>query len=604
MNNKRNLLYLVMVCLLSILIACEPQRDVLEGMALIPAGEFRMGSIGAEADGDEQPLHRVYVDAFYIDKYEITVGEYKQFIKKTGHDAPDWDAIAKYSPTDEHPIANVTWYDAVAYAEWAGKRLPTEAEWEKAARGGLVGKKYSWGDTTPNGTQANLNGTEDGYEFTAPVGSFPANGYGLHDMAGNVQEWCLDAYQVTFYENSPKDNPIAGEVYMTDGTLSANIMISRVLRGGSYLNMSNKSGRVAGRSGSEFAAIGTNLTGFRCVKPINLDEEKVEPDTVKFVSVNPPSGITIQSDAILSITFDGPPGEIKANRGRITSSANNTVTITGPFRSKDLILKIDWMTGTHTLTYTVKIPEGAIAELQPEDMVLIPAGEFQMGSKDAEADNSEQPMHPVYVDAFYIDKHEVTIGQYRRFIRETGHHPLDWDNVFTYSPTDDHPVVGVSWHDAMAYAAWIGKRLPTEAEWEKATRGGNLISKKYVWGNTAPDAEKCNFGGSADGYEYAAPVGSFPANGYGLHDMAGNVWEWCLDEFQSNAYSNPPRKNPVVGESITYLISNSMDIKTERVLRGGSWFSTSHDVQVATRFKGSPSFRGSFVGFRCVKDVE
>ena len=338
-----------MVCLLSILIACEPQRDVLEGMALIPAGEFRMGSIGAEADGDEQPLHRVYVDAFYIDKYEITVGEYKQFIKKTGHDAPDWDAIAKYSPTDEHPITNVTWYDAVAYAEWAGKRLPTEAEWEKAARGGLVGKKYSWGDTTPNGTQANLNGTEDGYEFTAPVGSFPANGYGLHDMAGNVQEWCLDAYQVTFYENSPKDNPIAGEVYMTDGTLSANIMISRVLRGGSYLNMSNKSGRVAGRSGSEFAAIGTNLTGFRCVKPINLDEEKVEPDTVKFVSVNPPSGITIQSDAILSITFDGPPGEIKANRGRITSSANNTVTITGPFRSKDLILKIDWMTGTHNI---------------------------------------------------------------------------------------------------------------------------------------------------------------------------------------------------------------------------------------------------------------
>jgi formylglycine-generating enzyme required for sulfatase activity len=606
MKHWFSLLYLAIVCLIVLLNSCEPSRDVLEGMVLIPAGEFRMGSIDTEADGDEQPLHRVYVDAFYIDKHEVTVGEYKRFVKKTGYSDPDWKGVAKYSPTDEHPMVSVSWYDAVAYAQWAGKRLPTEAEWEKAARGGLVGKKYSWGETEPNGTQANLNGAEDGFEFTAPVGNFPTNGYGLSDMSGNVQEWCLDAYRVTFYENSPKDNPIAGEVYMTDGTLSTNIMISRVLRGGSYLNMSQQSGRVAERSGSEFASIRTNLTGFRCVKPVNPDEDKVELVPVKFVSVNPPTGNNILPETILTITFNGAPGKIEVSQGRITSSSNNTVTISGPFKSKDLKLKIDWMTATHMLTYTVKIPDGenVAKEIVPIDMILIPAGEFQMGSNDAEAANSEQPMHPVFVDAFYIDKHEVTIGQYRQFIRETGHHPLDWDNVFTYSPTDDHPVVGVSWYDAMAYAKWVGKRLPTEAEWEKAARGSKLGGKKYAWGNATPNGKQCNLVGTVDKYEYTAPVGSFPANGYGLSDMTGNVWEWCLDEFQNNVYANPPRKNPIIGDGIENLINNILDIKTDRVLRGGSWFSTVQDGRVSTRFKASPSFKGSFVGFRCVKDVE
>ena len=125
---------------------------------------------------------------------------------------------------------------------------------------------------------------------------------------------------------------------------------------------------------------------------------------------------------------------------------------------------------------------------QTPDMVLIPAGEFQMGSNNGERD--EKPVHTVYLDAFYIDKYEVTVAEYKRFVEATGHRPLPV-SVARTSLTDQHPVVQVSWHDAMAYAKWAGKRLPTEAEWEKAARGG-LIAQDYPWGD-AIDASRANY---------------------------------------------------------------------------------------------------------------
>ena len=113
-------------------------------MVLIPAGEFLMGN--NDGAPDERPAHTVYLDAFYIDKYEVTVGQYKQFVEATGHPAPDWNEVAQYAPTDRHPIVYVSWYDAMAYAKWVGKTLPTEAQWEYAARSGLEGQTYPWGD--------------------------------------------------------------------------------------------------------------------------------------------------------------------------------------------------------------------------------------------------------------------------------------------------------------------------------------------------------------------------------------------------------------------------------------------------------------------------
>ena len=256
----------------------------------------------------------------------------------------------------------------------------------------------------------------------------------------------------------------------------------------------------------------------------------------------------------------------------------------------------------------------------PVGMVLIPEGPFDMGSTANNANIDEQPVHTVYMDAFYMDRREVTVREYRKFVEETGHRAPDWEQVAIYSPTDDHPIVFVSWHDAMAYAKWIGKRLPTEAEWEKAARG-KLAGKIYPWGNLAPTVAiatvKCNFADKNlahywwadkevdDGYVYTAPVGSYPRNGYGLYDMAGNVLEWCLDEYDLDFYEISPSANPVSGADTVAEISDTFaSVQSPRVLRGGSWLVNARGIRNAARSLLNPSSTSSSVGFRCAKALD
>ena len=231
-------------------------------------------------------------------------------------------------------------------------------------------------------------------------------------------------------------------------------------------------------------------------------------------------------------------------------------------------------------------------------MVLIPAGEFLMGSTVADAQDDEKPVHSVYLDAFYMDKYGVTIGKYKQFVRATGHRSLpDW--VSKISPTDQHPVIGVSWQDAMAYTQWVGKRLPTEAEWEKAARGG-LVGKRYPWGDSI-DTRKANY--SASNFGGTKIVGSYAANSYGLYDMAGNVFEWCLDAYNPDAYRSLLQRNPVSGGSITSIINNFANVNNYRVLRGGSWYDIATYVRVAYRLAYAPTHTDSHFGFRCVRAV-
>ena len=251
----------------------------------------------------------------------------------------------------------------------------------------------------------------------------------------------------------------------------------------------------------------------------------------------------------------------------------------------------------------------------PAGMVLIPAGEFQMGSKGAEAGSDEQPVHTVYLDAFYMDKYEVTNAEYAVFLNAKGKHvegEIRWfdlnDSDARIEYVDDryqaqagyerHPVIEVSWYGAMAYASWSGKRLPTEAEWEKAARGG-LSSQKYPWGNSI-DASKANYHLDV---KDTMPVGSYPANGYGLYDMTGNVWEWCLDAYDSHVYTSSPRRNPIVGAgSISTIINNFTTTKSSRVLRGGSWFYSAPYLCVSYRDRDTPRITYTLLGFRCVRD--
>ncbi len=195
-------------------------------------------------------------------------------------------------------------------------------------------------------------------------------------------------------------------------------------------------------------------------------------------------------------------------------------------------------------------------------MVSIPAGIFRMGSENGEDD--EKPLHEVTIDAFYMDKTEVTVAQYDKFVKATGHRkPPKWTEQLQQLR---HPVVYVSWEDAVVYATWARKRLPTEAEWEYAARGGNTgfggkPKNKYPWGND-PSHNKANYYGAEgkDQWNGTSPVRSFDPNEYGLYDMAGNVWEWCKDWYASDYYKNSPGKNP-----------KGAATGTQRVLRGGSW---------------------------------
>ena len=221
-------------------------------------------------------------------------------------------------------------------------------------------------------------------------------------------------------------------------------------------------------------------------------------------------------------------------------------------------------------------------------MVRIPAGKFRMGANEKFYD--EKPVHTVHLDAYSMDKYEVTNRQYGEFMKATERAaPKYWEERRYNQP--DQPVVGVTWYDAEAYCKWAGKRLPTEAEWEKAARGTD--SRKWPWGNEW-DEKKCNWydlDGSKDGYRYPAPVGSFPSgvSPYKVHDMAGNVWEWVNDWYDKTYYSQSPKRNPTGPDSGT----------SGKVLRGGSWIIMPFSLRTAYRNRSNLDYTFINIGFRC-----
>ncbi len=252
----------------------------------------------------------------------------------------------------------------------------------------------------------------------------------------------------------------------------------------------------------------------------------------------------------------------------------------------------------------------------PENMVYVPGGVFTMGSPPKMGHTDEDPAHSVCLSGFYIDRHEVTNAQFKKFVEATGYvtdaegnvaseDARTWRNPYgaesSAETMPNHPVVCVTWNDANAYARWIGKRLPTEAEWEKAARGTD--GRIYPWGNANPTGASANIADKSaalkwsdvsidDRQKIAAPVGSFPGgkSGYGVEDMAGNVWEWCYDWWAKDYYEVSPPQNPVGPETGEH-----------KVIRGGSWFYTADGVRTAQRMHFRPTGNSAAIGFRCVK---
>lgn len=319
----------------------SPPGKAPEGMVWIPGGEFAMGSEdprkalcgGPDAMNDARPIHRTLVDGFWMDKTEVTNAQFQKFADATGYitiaertpraedfpDAPPENLVAGsvvFTPPDhpipltnhyawwdyvkgtnwrhplgpdsdlagraQHPVVHIAYADALEYANWAGKRLPTEAEWEFAARGGLSGKLYAWGNDLKPGNKWMANTfqgkfphqdkAEDGFAGISPVARFPANGYGLFDMAGNVWEWCSDWYRPDYYEDLAQSarvarNPVGPE---TPFDPSEPTEKKRVQRGGSFLCTEQYCTRyMVGTRGKGEESTGSNHLGFRCVKAAN-----------------------------------------------------------------------------------------------------------------------------------------------------------------------------------------------------------------------------------------------------------------------------------------------------------------------------------------------
>jgi formylglycine-generating enzyme required for sulfatase activity len=590
-------------------------------LVLIPGGEFEMGDHYDVGEGDELPVHPVYVDSFHMSVYETTNTEYVAYLNaaynqglievtngvvyKAGDTEPycdttgassdsriEWDddTFTNVPGKDDHPMVQVSWYGAAAYANWRsveaglqptydldawecdftadGYRLPTEAEWEYAARGGEHDPyyKYPWGNTI-DGSHANYEGSGDPYDDgpppeTTPVGYYDggqmppgvdmANGYGLYDMVGNVWEWCHDWRDANFYSSSPYDNP--------HGPDSGSV---RILRGGSWIHYDFEHALRCANRGANGPDHRDNDYGFRLVRPMRQVQE-----------------------------------------------------------------------------------------------TLIPGGEFEMGDQYDIGGSDERPVHNVYIDSFYMAIYETTNADYVVFLNAayadgtievrdgtiyksgdtepycetTGgsiYSRIIWDGN-TFSPLNGkelHPMTEVSWYGAAAYANWRsseegrqpaydlgswicdfgvnGYRLPTEAEWEYAARGGEHSPYyKYPWGNTIAGSH-ANYWASGDPYEtgpypWTTPVGYYDggqsppgvdmANGYGLYDMAGNVWAWCNDWYSSTYYASSPYANPKGPSS-----------GTNRVLRDGSWGADPINQRCAFRNWISPSYLFYTIGFRLVR---
>jgi formylglycine-generating enzyme required for sulfatase activity len=512
----------------------------------IPAGELLMGSPYGEGVNDEHPQHRVRIPRpFYLGETEVTQAQYQAVMGVNpsyfSSNGAGKDRVAGQS-TDRHPVESVSWLDAARFCNklseleelepfyeidgddlrvpdesGPGYRLPTEAEWEYACRGGTT-TKYSFGDNEANSGEYGWFDENSGGR-THPVGEKRPNPFGLFDMHGNVSEWCWDGYADDYYQRSPVDDPRGA-----DGASE------RVIRGGGW-NPWPRFARSAHRYEWPPKLWSCHL-GFRLAQG---------------------------------------PGEIKS------------VAVTGVSDRRSI------PSNPRSLTDSIGVK-----------LVLIPAGEFLMGSPDGDGASDEYPQHRVRITRpFYLSATEVTRGQFRRFVYATGYRTeaeqdgkATWRNR-RFEQTDENPVVAVSWNDAMEYCRWLSRRegatyrLPTEAEWEYACRGG--ATTRYSFGDDAANLGEYGWlRGNSGGRTH--PVGGKQPNSFGLFDMYGNVWEWCRDGYADDYYQRSPVDDP-----------QGADGAPGRVIRGGGRDCEPRDARSASRNCNAPEKQFNDLGFRVAR---
>jgi formylglycine-generating enzyme required for sulfatase activity len=455
----------------------------------VPAGPFTMGSDPAlehAPDPDEAPAHEVEVDAFRLGRTPVTNVQYGAFVEATGQSPPAaWPGGTVPLGRELHPVTYVTWDEAAAFCRWAGGYLPTEAQWERAARGDDR-RTWPWGDDPPRPAQAVLELTD-----TRPVGgrASGAGPFGHLDLAGNAWEWTSSVFRAYPYD--------PGDGREGDGPGP------RVVRGGAFTHGPAEA-RCSYRHGMLPGTV-DHYVGFRLAAAPG-----VEVDGIELLDV--PAGIA-------------------------------------------------------RLGNDVRPSQGA-------------------------APTDEVPRHTCEVEAVALTAMPVTNEQYAAFVAATGRAtPIHWVDGAVPPELERHPVTHVDWHDAVAFCAWAGGRLPTEAEWEKGARGDD--GRLYPWGDDAPDGRRAHAGeGMKHGTTTTVGAALEGASPYGLLDMAGNVWEWVSSAYRPYPYdAGDGREDTTRDES--------------RVLRGGSFASPSAGhLRCARRSASRPGRRSSHIGFRVARPAD
>jgi formylglycine-generating enzyme required for sulfatase activity len=617
---------------------------------LVPEGAFQMGC--EPEDGycttDESPRHEVWLSAYYIDTYEPTNESYAEFLTANGNDCDGYECIyadSSYihlsesggvwsvdSGFEDHPPLDVTWYGARAYCEAQGKRLPTEAEWEKAAKGAAEHYIYPWGETlianaanfdffsdhpfgdgtTPVGY---YDGSDHGGAFQTTDGRSP---YGVHDMAGNVMEWVNDWFGENYYDEYSPDAWPADPQGPDSG-------VYRVLRGGGW-----PSTYYSVRASDRYRVIPGGmgyLAGFRCSR------DNTSPTTTTTTIATTTTTVEPTTTTVEPTTTTVAPTTTTTQEPTTTTTVEPTTTTVEP--TTTTVAPTTTTTAEPTTTTTTIVTTTSTTTTTSEsgdDEVFVPEGAFQMGCEpeDTNCYSNESPRHEVWLSAYYIDTYEVTNESYAEFLNWhgndcDGYECVDADSSWLRLSESDgvwsvdagyefHPVVEVSWYGATTYCESEGKRLPTEAEWEKAAKGA-AEHTIYPWGDTwianaanyiesgdpfddgtTPTTPVGYYDGSDHGGTYQTTDGRSP---YGAHDMAGNVWEWVNDwhgenyyyEYSPDAWPNDPQ---------------GPDTGTECVLRGGGWDDYGsaagwhQRASIRSRYYPGNTFRNN--GIRCSRD--
>ena len=584
---------------------------------LIPAGEFLMGSPEDDPDksSKETPQHRVRITKpYYLGVYEVTQGEYQ---KVMGKNPSEFKGLTR-------PVEQVSWEDATEFCRKLSQmdtrfnyRLPTEAEWEYACRAGTTTRYMCGDDLEPDYGWFKSNSS---YQ-THPVGETRPNAWGLYDMHGNVFEWCQDWYDSGYYGRSPSDDPMGSSTGR-----------DRVLRGGSW----GLNARVV-RSANRFPIkpdYRSNFFGFR-VALIPVAAQSLAEDAIPPMgpAVAPTSSFgtapELSEDYTIRIGIELPQvelalrlyktlnGELPRSHDEFMARVIEAAGITLPRLEQGERYEYDPEKGKLFVRKQVSIPAESdppntdttstdgrrskaktspfsgpkpVASADLTNLIgmqfkLIPAGEFLMGSPADDPDQSsgETPQHRVRITKpYYLGVYEVTQGEYQKVM---GKNPSEFKGL-------TRPVEQVSWEDATEFCRKLSQmdtrfnyRLPTEAEWEYACRAGTTT--RYICGDDW-DPDYGWFDSNSSNQTH--PVGEKRPNAWGLHDMHGNVYEWCQDWYNSGYYGSSPSDDPL-GASTGSI----------RVYRGGSWGSYPRGCRSAGRDWSAPAFRYDGLGLRVAR---